>query len=274
MSKKQPLYLRRAQPMHPRTRWRPISHVEMNGERLRDDQLRDHLLSGSMSEKPIKVESPYDRGKFVGKFVVEPLTLIVRHKETKGLPYSMYLHEHPLAVIWPHVRIAEGVEIGQRSEIRQYARIDRDSQIGERAVVDKQTHIGSDAAVGSAVFVGNYSRLADNVKVGLGTRVEKETLIGLDAHVGMQVRLERGTYIGANTFIDDGAEIGRSVRIREDVVIGERASISHYTVVGAGAIIGAEAVVGEQACLMPTAWVRAGEHVPGRAESLQTQFGN
>ena len=251
------------------THWRPPSHVERHGEVLTLEQLRDLLSSGSLSPQPIAVEDPYKRQRLAGEFVIDPLSLVIMHRTTREMPMSTYVRLAPLVLVAAGVKFGEGVSVGTRSELRPGSSLEGGVRVGRYAVVGKGAQLGRCAMVGGGAYTAAGVQLMRDAALGIRSTAEKGCVVAQGAVVGLHSSLQRGAFIGPGAVVGDEVRAGRFVRIHDGAIIGDEVDLSPYAVIGAGAVVGAGATVGECGAVMPTGWVRPGEHIPGRYELSQ-----
>lgn len=251
----------------PNTWWRPLSHVERDGERLSVDQLRDLMNSTMLLQRAIEVEDPYERGRWIGGFGLSSMSLAV--VALRGAKIDSAVEGAglgPLSVIWAKGRIADEVTVGSFSEVRQGVILRRGVHIGDRSVIGKYVSIDEGSKVGSAIYIGNYTTIGADASVGTGTMISQDCQVGKEVEIGMQNNLARRVALGEAALLGDSVHIARDSRIHAGVTIGDEAMISAYTVINERAIIGAGAQVGTGNELAPSAWILAGQVVPDRID--------
>lgn len=141
---------------------------------------------------------------------------------------------HPEAQISEAAHIQDGVEIGARTKVWQFASVIRNARIGE------------DCSIADCAIIDG-SRLGDRCIVSHGTFIDPGMYIGDDVFIGPLVvmcndfwprvdkdgfdmqALIRGAFI--TTKVEDGVSIGASVVILPGIVIGAGSMIAAGAVV-------------------------------------------
>jgi mannose-1-phosphate guanylyltransferase/phosphomannomutase len=129
----------------------------------------------------------------------------------------------------PGFQIADGIWVGEGSEISPDAVIDGPAVIGPECTVEAGVHLGAYSVLGSHVRVLRTasierSVLQDNVFVGAGARL-------------------RGVVTGRGATIRSGARVEEGVVLGDDVNIGENAAVTDGVKIYPGKIVEAGAIV-------------------------------
>ena len=169
---------------------------------------------------------------------------------------------HPLAVVEPGARIADGCEIGPFAVIGPQVVLGEGCVVKPHAVVTGDTHLGPGCRIFPGAVVGEipqdlkYHGEATQLRVGARNAIREGvtlnigteggggvTVIGNDnlfmtgSHVGHDARIGSGCVFANQVAVAGHCEIG------DRVVIGGLSGIHQFVRIGAGAIIGAVTMV-------------------------------
>ena len=134
----------------------------------------------------------------------------------------------------PGFRLADGVWLGEGSEI------------DPTAVVEGPALIGENCRIGPGVRVGEYAVLGANVRVRRDADLER-VVIHDNAYIGESARL-RGTIVGRACDLrkgvrtEDGAVLGDECFVAEDAYVGADVKIYPFKTVESGAVINSSIV--------------------------------
>ncbi|MCC6436061.1 MAG: NTP transferase domain-containing protein [Acidimicrobiales bacterium] len=139
-----------------------------------------------------------------------------------------------VAVDIPGFRLADGVWLGEGSEI------------DPTAVVEGPACIGENCRIGPGVRVGEYAVLGANVRVRQNADLER-VVIHDNAYIGESTRL-RGTVVGRACDLrkgvrcEDGSVLGDECFVAEEAFIGADVKIYPFKTVESGAVINSSIV--------------------------------
>ena len=158
------------------------------------------------------------------------------------------------SIIYPHVFIGHGSQIGEDVVIYPGVRIYPNCMIGDRCIIHANAVIGCD---------------------GFGYRPDEKGQYIKINHVG-RVILEEDVEIGANTVIDRGTlnftKIGKGSKIDNLVQIAHNVTIGKHTVIAAQAGIAGSSSVGDHARIGGQVGIAGHIHIADRIE-IQAQSG-
>lgn len=110
-----------------------------------------------------------------------------------GTPPQFRGYEHTRP--WDQVNLGNGIKIGSRNVIREFATIHSPTKdltvVGDDCFLMTQTHVPHDAYIGHRVTMANGTHVAghciiqDDVTLGLSSTVRQYTVIGSGAMIGM-----------------------------------------------------------------------------------------
>lgn len=188
--------------------------------------------------------------------------------------------------VGPHVSIAAGTEIGDRTQIHAGCVIGRNVKIGadsllharvsvyEGVVIGERAIVHSGAVIGADGFgfvpvdgawqkfpqVGDV-RIGNDVEIGANTCVDRAAL-GL-TWIGDGVKLDNMVHIAHNCQIGDHVVIAAQTGLSGGVVVGNQAVIGGQVGIGDKARIESGAVLGSGCGILSSKIVRAGQPVWG-----------
>ncbi len=163
---------------------------------------------------------------------------------------------HPTAVVDPHARIADGVQIGPYAVIGPEVEIGEDSRIGPHVVIDGRVRMGRGNRIFPGACIGlepqdlKYSGAPTEVILGDDNTIRECVTINRATHEGEQTRLGSGnllmaySHIGHNCQLGDRIVIANGVAVAGHVVIGDRAVIGGVLGIHQFVQIGTLAMVG------------------------------
>ena len=174
--------------------------------------------------------------------------------------------------------------------IGAFAVIEKDSVIGARSIIYPHVFIGHGTQIGEDVVIYPGVRIYPNCIIGDRCIVHANAVIGCDGfgyrpdekgqyikinHVG-RVILEEDVEIGANTVIDRGTlnftKIGKGSKIDNLVQIAHNVTIGKHTVIAAQAGIAGSSSVGDHARIGGQVGIAGHIHIADRIE-IQAQSG-
>ncbi len=151
----------------------------------------------------------------------------------------------------PGFQIADGVWVGEGSDISPEATIEGPAVVGPECVIEAGVHLGAYSVLGSHVRVlrnasVERSVLQDNAFVGAGARLRGVvTGRGVNIHTG--ARLEEGVVIGDNVQIGDYAALTDGVKVYPGKIV-EAGAVVNSSIVwesrGASSLFGRRGVEG------------------------------
>ena len=110
-----------------------------------------------------------------------------------GTPPEIRGHDHGAA--WDGDLVGRGVEIGDRTTLREYTTVHsgsaRVTRIGSDSLLMNKVYVGHDGDLGdgvtlaAGVLLGGHVVVGDRANLGLGTVVHQRRVVGPDAMVGM-----------------------------------------------------------------------------------------
>jgi mannose-1-phosphate guanylyltransferase/phosphomannomutase len=151
----------------------------------------------------------------------------------------------------PGFQIADGVWVGEGSEISPEATIDGPAVIGPECTVEAGVHLGAYSVLGSHVRVlrgasVERSILQDNAFVGAGARL-RGVVSGRAVSVRAGARLDEGVVLGDEVQIGENATLNDGVKVYPGKVIETGATI-HTSIIwesrGASSLFGRDGVRG------------------------------
>lgn len=130
----------------------------------------------------------------------------------------MRLEIHPTAIVYPDVRIADGVSIGPFSVVgKPYRQVH-----GEAYESGRATRIGTNSQIGAHVIIGAASDLGDECIVEDACIIECNVVVGYRGHFLYRAYVCNEANIGANCiiggFVCERAEVAEWVRIFGNLV--------------------------------------------------------
>ena len=254
----------RSNQQNPLREGRPLGHITVNGERLTRfnlDQLADREYYDA------QVEDPYTSGKMLNGYLFSPNSLVMAHETSFAQVKQRSVGAFSL--IGKQVSLAEGIQIGESTEVQSFVSIGEDATIGNRTVLRKSARIGHRTHLGIIVQVGQETTVGAQCNIDNGSVLARNVQLGNMVQIGTQSRVERHSRLHNSVDVKESVFIGEHVRVYDGVLIGELGKVGAYTVIGKGAIVGAEAEIGEMGTLRPSAWIRAGEIVPSPTDEFR-----
>jgi UDP-N-acetylglucosamine acyltransferase len=137
-------------------------------------------------------------GNTIGPFVV--ITGPVTIGDDNWIGTGVVIGAPPEVRDWPHPReaadpVGNGIEIGNRNVIREYAQIHHGwhdvTTIGDDAFIMNQCYVAHDCHVGdratfaSSVLLAGHVHIGEDANLGLGSSVHQRRRVGPGAMVGM-----------------------------------------------------------------------------------------
>lgn len=178
----------------------------------------------------------------------------------------------------------------QDISIGAFAVIEKDAVIGSRTIIYPHVFIGHGSQIGEDVVIYPGVRIYPNCIIGDRCIIHANAVIGCDGfgyrpdekghyikinHVG-RVILEEDVEIGANTVIDRGTlnftKIGKGSKIDNLVQIAHNVTIGEHTVIAAQAGIAGSSSVGDHARIGGQVGIAGHIHIADRIE-IQAQSG-
>ncbi|MCH1626281.1 N-acetyltransferase [Ferdinandcohnia quinoae] len=123
------------------------------------------------------------------------------------------------SVIYRHVKLEEGVFVGDLTSIREKVVVGEDSIVGRNAIVETNTNIGKRVTIQTGCYITADMLIEDDVFIGPCCSSSNDKYMGM------------GNYKHQGPTIKKGAKIGNNATLLPAVTIGENA------IVGAGSVI-------------------------------------
>ena len=146
---------------------------------------------------------------------------------------------HPTALIDPHARLAEDVEVGPFSCIGPEVEIGARTILKSHVIIEGAVRLGADNQIGHGAIIGG---LPQDLGFKHGTRSSVE--IGNRNVIREYVTIHRGTTadsatrLGHRNFLMAGAHLGHNCAIGNDVIIANNCLLGGYVAVDDGAFLG------------------------------------
>jgi UDP-N-acetylglucosamine acyltransferase len=164
---------------------------------------------------------------------------------------------HPTAIVDPHARLKEGVEIGPYCVVGRNVQLDEGVKLLSHVVVEGHTQIGSGtqifpfAAIGlppqdlkykgeaSHLIIGRQNTIREYVTMNSGTEGGgMVTRVGDGGLFMVNVHIAHDCQVGNRVIFANGATLGGHVVVGDDVVIGGGAMVHQFVRIGEQAMIG------------------------------------
>jgi UDP-N-acetylglucosamine acyltransferase len=163
---------------------------------------------------------------------------------------------HPTALVDPHARLAEDVEIGPYvivgprvtigagTKVASHTVIEGDTAIGERNLIGHHVSIGTPSqdkkalGVRSSLLIGHDNIIREYATINLGSSEKTKTVIGdrnflmIGAHVG------HDCVMGNDITMANNCLLGGHVTVEDRVVLGGLSAVHQFTRIGKFAMIG------------------------------------
>ena len=169
---------------------------------------------------------------------------------------------HPTAVVDPDARLGVGVHVGayaivgpgvvvgDRTEIRHHAVVDRLTELGADCVVYPFCSIGTDPqdityqGEDTRVRIGDRNKIREFVTVNRGTlKGGGLTALGDDNYLMAYAHVAHDCQIGNKCILINGATLAGHVEVEDSAVIGAHSSVHQFVRIGRNAYIGGYSVI-------------------------------
>lgn len=255
MVRKTELKLVRENDAIPRSYWRPAWGLVRKTKLLSINEVKELASYGHSNRIPVSVEDPYKAGRFINRFLLDPLGLVIIHESVKSFPISSRIisevdasnSKAVLPIIWNSVRIGEDVQIDPCVEIMPYA-----------TVLDRARLVGR-SLIGSNARIGNQAHIIDSV-------IGPETQIGNGSSVCNGGMTEKRVVIGDNVWLKKDNLAAYYAHINHRAMMEEGAAVACFGVVEEDQIVSRGECVGDMTSRLPTGYVK-------RAAQLYSQWG-
>ena len=217
-------------------------------DRKMDGDYRAGLVVGSF--RPIKVK--------YRAFIQFP---DVRLAMAKVLPLFDW-HKRPDGSISPKATIGEGVEIGEGSQIMDFAYIGNRVKIGRNVLIYPFVYVGDDVEIGDDTVIYPHVYIGERITIGNRVIIHSGARLGADGFGFYQseegwlkipqigkIVVEDDVEIGANTTIDRATigetRIGRGTKLDNLVQIGHNVKVGQHNMIVAQVGIGGSTRMGD-----------------------------
>ena len=169
---------------------------------------------------------------------------------------------HPTAIVHPHARIAEGVEIGPYSVIGEHVSISRDTKIASHVLIEGWTTIGernnihSFSSIGAPpqdigyrgeetyLDIGNDNVIRECATVHRATTKEdRRTAIGDKNFLMAYSHVAHDCKLGNNIIMANSVALGGHIVIGDHAILGGIVAVHQFVKIGSYAIIGGHSAV-------------------------------
>ena len=169
---------------------------------------------------------------------------------------------HPTAIVHPHARIAEGVEIGPYSVIGEHVSISRDTKIASHVLIEGWTTIGernnihSFSSIGAPpqdigyrgeetyLDIGNDNVIRECATVHRATTKEdRRTAIGDKNFLMAYSHVAHDCKLGNNIIMANSVALGGHIVIGDHAILGGIVAVHQFVKIGSYAIIGGQSAV-------------------------------
>ena len=164
---------------------------------------------------------------------------------------------HSTAIIHPHARLADDVEIGAYSIIGEHVEIGSGTVVGPHVVIHGHTRIGKNnrimqfnslgeipqdkkyAGEPTRLEIGDNNTIREFCTFNLGTIQDGGlTSIGDDNWIMAYVHIAHDCHVGNHTIMANGVTLAGHVRIDDWVIIGGLTGVHQFVRIGAHAMTG------------------------------------
>jgi UDP-N-acetylglucosamine acyltransferase len=171
---------------------------------------------------------------------------------------------HPTAIVEAGAELADGVEIGAYSVVRQHVRIGAGTTVGPHCVIEGRTTIGRDnrifqfASLGAmpqdkkyageptTLEIGDRNTIREYCNFNIGTAQDAGTTkVGDDNWLMNNVHIAHDCVVGNQTIIAGYAGLAGHVHLGDWAIVGAMSGLLQFVRVGAHAMIGFQAHVSQ-----------------------------
>ncbi len=171
---------------------------------------------------------------------------------------------HPTAIVEPGAELADDVEIGAWSIVREHVRIAAGTTVGPHCVVEGQTLIGranrifSFNSIGAApqdkkyagepteLVIGDRNTIREYCSINTGTVQDAGTTrIGSDNWIMAYVHIAHDCQVGDQTIIASFSGLAGHVHLGDWAIVGGQSGLLQHVRVGAHAMIGFQSHVSQ-----------------------------
>jgi UDP-N-acetylglucosamine acyltransferase len=163
---------------------------------------------------------------------------------------------HTTAIVSPHAKIADDVEVGPYSIIGDHVELRRGVKVGAHAVIENWTTIGEQCRIYTGACIGippqdlKYKNeqtfleigarniIREYVTINPGTEKNSKTVIGDDNLIMAYSHIAHDCRVGNGNIFANNATLGGYVHIADKVTLGGLSAIHQFVRVGSYAIIG------------------------------------
>jgi UDP-N-acetylglucosamine acyltransferase len=170
---------------------------------------------------------------------------------------------HQTAIVHPHARIAEGVEIGPYTVIGEHVSIGRDTKIGSHALIEgwttigERNHIHAFTSIGTPpqdigyklheetyVIIGDDNVIREYATVHRATiKADRKTEIGNRNFLMSYIHVAHDCKLGNNIIMANNAAFGGHVIVEDFALLGAIVGIHQFVRVGAYSMIGGQSAI-------------------------------
>ena len=169
---------------------------------------------------------------------------------------------HPTAIVHPHARIAEGVEIGPYSVIGEHVSVGRDTKIASHVLIEgwttigERNHIHSFSSIGTPpqdigyrgeetyLDIGNDNVIRECATVHRATTKEdRRTVIGDKNFLMAYSHVAHDCKLGNNVIMANSVALGGHIVIGDHAILGGIVAVHQFVKIGSYAIIGGQSAV-------------------------------
>jgi UDP-3-O-[3-hydroxymyristoyl] glucosamine N-acyltransferase len=182
-------------------------------------------------------------------------------------------NDPPSFNISPKASLAEGIELGDRVSIGEYAVLESGCRIGSETVISAGVYVGRRAGIGKNcliypnVTIYEDTQIGDNVIIHAGAVIGSDgfgfvpgnthkkipqrgnVVIGDDVELGANTAIDRATIgstvIGNGTKIDNMVQVGHNVKIGSHCLIAAQCGIGGSTEIGDYVLFGGQVGVAD-----------------------------
>lgn len=142
------------------------------------------------------------------------------------MPTTLQSKIHPTALISPHAKICDSVEIGPYSVIGPDVEIKENTYIGPHVIIEGRVEIGSNCklmvcSIGLPPQDVSYKGEDTGVKIGDGTIIREYVTVHRASKEGF-------TIIGKNCFLMNSVHIGHNVKLGNNVIMASSSILAGY----------------------------------------------
>ena len=170
---------------------------------------------------------------------------------------------HQTAIVHPHARIAEGVEIGPYTVIGEHVSIGRDTKVGSHVLIEgwttigERNHIHAFTSIGTPpqdisykpleetyVIIGDDNVIREYATVHRATtKADRKTEIGNRNFLMSYIHVAHDCKLGNNIIMANNAAFGGHVIVEDYALLGAIVGIHQFVRVGAYSMIGGQSAI-------------------------------